>query len=374
MSALPSPSHRRTLPAEQAVLDARYAELAARDRLLPIKIPAFFAAKVEAEVAVLGHTEGPLHRMVRPPRERFDETAPGEVADWVDDRSNMPVEGSRAIVHKYRDRVLFMPTSVCAGHCQYCFRQDVLTDAHADGRTAVEAETEALVAYLEGRPEVSEVVLSGGDPMTLPFRDLDRLLRRLRSVTSLRSIRLHTKALAFQPKIFADPEKIALLAETGVRLVLHFAHPYEICDEVRAGLGRLDAAGIRLYNHFPLLRGINDHVEVLSHLIETLDDARVRTLSIYMAEPIRHSAPWRVSLARFFRLQDELTATTPGWINAVRFTLDSPIGKVRREHVVDWDRAAGRVTFEREGARFTYPDFPEAMDVPGDRDVLLWRG
>jgi lysine 2,3-aminomutase len=375
MSALLAPSGRTT-PAEQPDLDAAYAALAARERLLPIKVPAFYQKKLEAEAAALGHSEGPLHSMVRPTRQRFAPPAGGEVADWVDDRANMPVPGSRAIIHKYADRVLFMPTSVCAGHCQYCFRQDVLTDAHAEGGDlkGLAAEVEKLTAYLASRPEVSEVVLSGGDPLTLSMRDLGLVLTAIRTVTTIRSIRLHTRTPAFAPKIFADDRKLDLLAEAGVRLVLHFAHPYEICDEVAAVLDRLDRHRIRLYNHFPLLRGVNDHRDVLARLIETLDDHRVRTLSVYVPEPIRHSAPFRVTLDRFFALQDELTATTPSWINAVRFTLDSPIGKVRREHIVARDRATGRVTFEKAGQRFVFPDFPPELDVRGDRDTMLWKG
>jgi lysine 2,3-aminomutase len=375
MSALLAPSGRTT-PAEQPDLDTAYAALAARERLLPIKVPAFYQKKLEAEAAALGHSEGPLHRMVRPTRERFAPPAGGEVADWVDDRANMPVPGSRAIIHKYADRVLFMPTSVCAGHCQYCFRQDVLTDAHAEGGDlkGLAAEVEKLTAYLASRPEVSEVVLSGGDPLTLSMRDLGLVLTAIRTVATIRSIRLHTRTPAFAPKIFADDRKLDLLADADVRLVLHFAHPYEICDEVAEVLDRLDRHRIRLYNHFPLLRGVNDHRDVLARLIETLDDHRVRTLSVYVPEPIRHSAPFRVTLDRFFALQDELTATTPSWINAVRFTLDSPIGKVRREHIVARDRVAGRVTFEKAGQRFVFPDFPPELDVPGDPGTMLWKG
>jgi KamA family protein len=372
MSALSAPGP--TTPAEQAVLDARYDDLARRERLLPVKLTAFYRAKVEAEVAALGHTEGPLHRTVRPTRERFAPDVGGEVADWVDDRSNMPVPESRAIIHKYADRVLFMPTSVCAAHCQYCFRQDVLADAHEAGRTGVAAELERLVAYLSVRPGVSEVILSGGDPMTLPLRDLALILRTLRELPRIRSIRIHTRTLAFAPKAFADPAKLDLLAEADVRLVFHFVHPYEVCDEVAAVLKDLRRRDVRLYNHFPLLRGVNDHVDVLARLIERLDDERVRTLSVYVPEPIRHSAPFRLPLARVFALQDELTARTPSWINAVRFTLDSPIGKVRRENVAHWDAAARRVVFRRDGQTFAYPDFPAELDVPGDPAVLLWRG
>lgn len=364
----------RTTAEEQRLLDARFASLAARERLLPVKVSGFYRAKIEAEVAALGHTEGPLHRGAHPPRERFGPAAGHEVDDWVDDRSNMPVGGHPAIIHKYADRVLFMPTSVCAGHCQYCFRQDVLSESHGSGRTDVAASLAALLDYLAARPGVREVILSGGDPMTLPTRDIALVLEALRRLPQLSSIRIHTRSLAFQPKLFADPERTGLLAGAKVRLVHHFIHPYEVCDEVEATIAGLGRAGIRQYNHFPLLRGTNDHVEVVRRLIERLDDTGVRTLSVYVPEPIRYSAPYRVPLARFFAIQDALTETAPGWINAVRFTLDSPLGKVRRDQIVASDPARGTVTFRRGGREIRYPDFPAALDVPGELPVMLWRG
>lgn len=372
MSALPSPA--RTTPAEQAALDARFAELARRERLLPIKVTAFYQAKLDEEVAALGHTDGPLHRLVRPPRERFALQAGHEVADWVDDRTNMPVPGSSAIIHKYPDRVLFMPTAVCAAHCQYCFRQDVLVDQHGEGRGDLAGDVARLVGYLQGRPEVSEVILSGGDPMTLPLRDLAFVLGTLRGLPHVRSIRIHTRTLAFAPKVFADPAKLDLLAEADVRLVFHFVHPYEVCDEVSAVLSALRRRDVRLYNHFPLLRGTNDSAAVIARLVERLDDARVRTLSVYVPEPIAYSAPYRIPLRRILAIQDELTSAYPSWANAIRFTLDSPLGKVRREHIRSWDEARGIVTFERDGREIRYPDFPAHLDAAGDPAVLLWRG
>lgn len=369
MSALPTPD-----PAAGGVdLDARYDALARAERLLPVKVTAFYRRKLDEEAAAVGPGVGPLHRTARPVAERFAPAVGDEVDDWVDDRSNMPT-GTAAIVHKYPDRVLFMPTSVCAGHCQYCFRQDVLTDAHAAGRTGVSAELDRLVDHLAAHPEVTEVILSGGDPMTLPLRDLAAILNRLAGLPRPPSIRIHTRTLAFAPKTFADPAKLDLLAAADVRLVHHFVHPYEVCDEVAAVLRELRRRDVRMYNHFPLIRGVNDHVAVLDRLIRRLDDERVRTLSVYVPEPIRRSAPFRLSLKRVFALQDALTETTPSWVNAVRFTLDSPIGKVRRDHVVAWDEAARRVTFARDGRRFVYPDFPPDRDVPGDPAVMLWRG
>lgn len=371
MSALPTP--QRTTPADQRLLDEAFRTLAVRERLLPVKVSRFYRAKVDEEIAALGHTEGPLHRTVHPPRERFTLTAGHEVADWVDDRSNMPVPGTAAIIHKYPDRVLFMPTAACASHCQYCFRQDVLAEEHDTRSLRLREDVARLVGYLATKPDVSEVILSGGDPMTLPIGDLVHVLTTLRALPQVRSIRIHTRTLVFAPQVFRDPERIAALAEADVRLVFHVVHPYEVCGTVAETLGRLSAAGLRLYNHFPLLRGVNDHAAVLRDLIERLDDLRVRTLSVYVPEPIRYSAPYRVPLKRIFALQDELTETAPGWMNAIRFTLDSPLGKIRREHIVRWDEARGEVIFAKDGREIRYPDFPADLDEAGDPAVMLWR-
>jgi lysine 2,3-aminomutase len=372
--ALAGPPRLPAAPSDQSLLDARWNALAARERLLPVKVTAFYRAKIDAETAALGHAGGPLHRTAHPPAERFDPPVGSEVDDWVDDRSNMPVRASRAIVHKYPDRVLFMPTPVCAGHCQYCFRQDVLSEEHAAGRPDVDGALDELLAYLPTRPEIGEVILSGGDPLTLPARDLVRVLDAVRSVPQIRSIRIHTRAIVFAPKVFDDPARLDALARADARVVLHVVHPYEICGDVAARIAALRSRDVRLYAHFPLLRGVNDHVSVVRRLVEDLDDLRVRTLSVYVPEPVRHSAPWRIPLARFFAIQDELTRTTPGWVNAIRFTLDTPVGKVRREDMVSVDPVRDLVTFERNGRRVVYPDFPARLDRPGDPAVLLWRG
>jgi len=354
-------------------LDARYAALAARDGLLPVRMTAFYRAKVEAEIAALGGRHGPLARTALPTEDRIALHVGDEVADWVDDRSNMGAPATKAVVHKYADRVLFMPTALCAGHCQYCFRQDVLSEAHDAARTRVAEELAHLLGYLAGKPEVSEVVLSGGDPMMLPARDLAMVLERLRALPQIRSIRLHSRVPAFAPRLLVDEARLAALAEARVRFVCHFVHPDEICDEVAAALAVMTRRGVRLYNHFPMLRGTNDHVAVVARLIERLDDLGVRTLSVYVPEPIRHSAAFRLPLDRFFAIQDQLTTGYPSWINAVRFTLDSPIGKVRREQIVGRDAAKGVVTFRRDGRDFDYPDFPAHLDRPGDPAVMLWK-
>jgi lysine 2,3-aminomutase len=351
-------------------LDVSYARLAAEQRLLPVKVTPFYKAKVDAEVAALGGNHGPLYRAVYPTADRFLR-APNEVRDWVDDRSNMPGEGHGFIVQKYVDRVLFMPTSVCAAHCLYCFRQDVLTENKANDEAGLDAKLEALVEHLKARPDTREVILSGGDPMMLPLAALEKIFAALQGVETVQEIRIHSRAPIFAPAIMSD-DKIALLAANNVRFVFHSIHPYEICDDVAAMISRMNKAGIRLYNHFPLLRKINDHADVLIKLIQRLTDLNVHTFSIYVPEPIYYSAAYRIGFRRAAKLIDAVKAQLPGWAD-FRFCLDTPYGKVRREHLIAEEASTSTLVFQYEGKRIRYPDFPEPMDEAGDLKTLLWK-
>lgn len=363
----------QTSPAEQALLNADYARLAGEAHLLPVKVTAFYAAKLKAELAALGHTEGPLHRVVYPSRERLSQRAPGEVADFVDDRANMAT-ASRAIVQKYADRVLFLVTPLCAAHCQYCFRQDVLSEMHGDDPADLSDKLEALVAHVRARPAVREVILSGGDPLTLSPDALHRVLARLQGLEQLNSIRLHTRCAVFAPQFFLKGEKYRLLAGPKLRLVHHIVHPYEVCGEVADLLDRLDGLRVRQYNQFPILRGVNDDAGLLALHLRRLDERGVRNLSIFAPDPIHYSAAFRLPLDRLFAIHDRLSAETPSWINATALTFDSPLGKFRREHLVARDRAAGMALFRHRGRDIPYHDLPADLDVPGDPATLLWRG
>lgn len=361
-----------TLPLDQVTVNERFTHLAQRDRLLPIKITPFYQSKIDMEVSVLGHCSGPLHRVSYPSEERLSLSAPGEVADFVDDRHNMPPGLERFAIRKYGNRMLFFPTTRCIGHCQYCFRQDVLAEEAHKEAVSLEIALPRLSDYLNDHQEIEEVILSGGDPMALNARTLQNVLERISSVRKELSIRIHTRAVAFSPSVFTK-EKCDVLGEHKVRLVGHIIHPYEICDTVEVAYRKLIAAGVRVYNQFPLLRGINDHSTVLNLLLKRLDDNGIRNLSIFLPDAIYYSASFRVSFSRIERIANELNWSTSSWVNSTRFVLDSPIGKVRREDFVEYDAANRLVIFEREGQRVAYPDLPEEMDIPGDIETMLWQ-
>ncbi|WGR93321.1 radical SAM protein [Bradyrhizobium sp. ISRA443] len=342
--------------------------------LLPVKVTPFYERKIKEEVGALGNHLGPLHRVSFPTRERISLRAPNEVKDFVDDRSNAcgPANKTSA-VRKYADRVLFLTTSRCFGNCQYCFRTDVLREnAAIDGRSELDADLRYLLEYLRSQPEVTEVILSGGDPLILPGSRLEAIIEGIRSVPSVKSIRIHTRAIVYEPKAFTA-EKIDLFAKHNLRITFHIVHPYEICDEVSEKIAELRQRKLRLYNQFPLLRNTNDHQLVLYRLLEMLDDRGVRNLSIFIPDPINFSAAFRVRLSRVWHISDRLNFISPSWINSTRFVFDSSRGKVRREHYSETNSGTDVAIFVRDGKSVSFPDFPEHLDVPGKIEFMLWK-
>jgi lysine 2,3-aminomutase len=358
---------------ETALHDIKsFNEQAPERGLLPVKISPFYQKKVEEEIANLGHTGGPLCRCVIPTREKIGLRAPGEVADFVEDRINMPDSARHTIVQKYKNRLLFLPTDACAAHCQYCFRTNVLTEQHSRELPPLNEKIDQLIKYLAGHPEIEEVILSGGDPLMIPSKELRELLKRLKEEVKIPFIRAHTRMLVYAPHVLGD-DTCRALSDADVRVVHHIVHPYEICDTVRAKLQKLQDFGIRSYNQFPILQRVNDHVEVLKKLLTDLDNLNVRNLSVFIPDPINYSATFRIPLERIFALMDELNWTTSSWLNSTRLVLDTTHGKVRREDLKQFDQKNGIATFEREGKSITYHDLPKEVDKPGDIDTLLWK-
>ncbi|MCI5193673.1 MAG: radical SAM protein [Candidatus Electrothrix sp. AU1_5] len=361
---------KNIMPAQQRQLfNLRAKEL----NVLPIKVPPHYEKLVREEYEVLGYSGGPLYRAVYPDEDRLELQDQHEVPDFVEDRTNMPLGLANVLIHKYRRRALFLVTDKCVGHCMYCFRQDVLTDIHGNPLPSLEERLDLVMGYLIEHPEISELILSGGDPLTIPFRHLSTLFEQLARKTGVTDIRVHSRNIVFAPQIISD-NLAELLGEYGVRIYIHVIHPYEIEERMTEAVRRMQDAGVRTYSQFPILRGINDHVQVLEKLLRNLDELRTNPINLFIPDPINYSACFRIPMKRLLRLMDELYWSTGSWTNGVRLVLDTPIGKVRREDIVAWDEQTGRITFQREGKNVIYHDFSAELDQPGELDTLLWRG
>nr|WP_315463306.1 4Fe-4S cluster-binding domain-containing protein [uncultured Rhodoferax sp.] len=359
-------------PLKQVSINKAFEAIAKSEGLLPIKVTPFYRRLIDEEVSALGHNLGPLHRAVYPTQERLEVRAPNEVKDFVDDRANSQESStSHFIIKKYHERILFMPTSDCVGNCQYCFRTDVLSE-NSDVITDLNYQVSTLVEFLNNNSEVSEVILSGGDPLVLPFSKISHIIESIKTKTSVKSIRIHTRSIIYGPNSFTA-EKIQLFAKHNVRIVFHIIHPYEICDEVSAKIKELRSAGLRLYNQFPLLRNTNDHADVLLALLKTLDEHGVRNLSIFIPDPINYSASFRVRLSRVFSIIDALNWKSPSWINSTRVLFDSQYGKARREDLHHVDSDLDIAYFKRGEKMIPFPDLPVHLDTPGSLDTMLWK-
>lgn len=359
------------------LINKEYETLRTENRLLPIKVSGFYKKLVDEEVQTLGHREGPLHRIVYPSHEKITQSQDYEVNDFVDDRTNMPEESHQSFIHKYKNRVLFLPISHCIANCMYCFRQDVLeekeTTSKGEKRDVFQEETDTLVEYLKSNFHVMEVILSGGDPIMLPARKLEEFYERLSSETHVRDFRFHTRGLVFNPKSFTE-KHMQVFKKYKVRIVHHITHPYELCDENKVIIKQLNEFEIRQYNQFPILRKINDHVDLLVRFMKELDELHIRNLSIYFPDPVKFSSAFRINFKRLFNLIDSFNHSTPSWINATRFCQDSVHGKVRYEDLVEYNESEGYALFEREGNVIKVPDHPVALDDPGQLETLLWKG
>ncbi|MCI5177961.1 MAG: 4Fe-4S cluster-binding domain-containing protein [Candidatus Electrothrix sp. AW3_4] len=341
--------------------------------ILPIKVTPHYKKLVQEEYEALGQKNGPLYRAVYPSEERLNIQVSHEVPDFVEDKTNMPDGLSNVLIHKYHQRALFLVTDKCSGHCMYCFRQDVLTDIYGNPLPPLEDRIERTIQYLNQHPEITEIILSGGDPLNIPFRNLSYLFEQLKQQTSITDIRIHTRNLVFAPQIVTD-QVIELLGTYHARIYLHVIHPYEIEEKMTDVVRRLQDAGVRTYSQFPILRGINDHVQVLEKLMRKLDELRTNPINVFIPDPINYSATFRIPMKRLLGLMDELYWSTGSWTNAVRLVLDSPIGKVRREDIASWNEESGEIVFKRQGKDVIYHDFPADLDHPGELDTLLWKG
>jgi lysine 2,3-aminomutase len=350
-------------------LEQKYTRLVESDYLLPIKISDFYAAKVREEIDTMG-SGGPLYRTVLPVGGKINLALDGEGRDYINEKHHSPVDGVNYIVQKYEDRLIFLVSDECFAHCQYCFRTYKLQSERKDGAgnklESIEEKTAILIRYLQDKPEIKEVILTGGDPLVLCPETLHFIFEQLKRW----KLRVHTRALVYAPQTF-NATLIKVLKKYNVKLVFHINHPYEICRDVREKIILLRNNAIKMYAQFPLLRGINDHALVLNKLLGELAELHVRPLSIFCVEPNRYSAAYRIHFKRIEKILDTLNWSTPSWINSFRFVLDTEIGKVRRENIICRERES--IIFSREGREVLYRDFPIEYDTPGDIQKLLWQ-
>lgn len=275
---------------------------AARD--FPLRVPRGFAARMRP-----GDPADPLLRQVLPVQAETL-AVPGFVADPVGDLDALTAPG---VLQKYAGRALLIATGACAIHCRYCFRREFPYGDHAQGPEQLR-ETLALVA---GDPSVSEVILSGGDPLLRTDAWLAGVLAGLGRIGHVRRIRIHTRVPVVLPeRVDAGLEQVLAAAPRPLAVVLHCNHPRELDASVLAACARLRATGATLLNQAVLLRGVNDDAGVLATLAESLYAAGVLPYYLHQLDPVRGAAHFAVDDETARALQAEQLARLPGYLVA----------------------------------------------------------
>ncbi len=238
------------------------------------RVAARYAVALTPEVASLIDTADPADPIARQflPDARELESHPLDRADPIGDAAHTPVKG---IVHRYPDRVLLKPTHACAVYCRFCFRREVVGPG---GEGALSpAELDAALAYIAAQPQVWEVILTGGDPLTLSPRRLADLSGALAAIDHVKVMRVHTRVPMVAPRrITAD--LIAALQACGkaVWVAVHANHARELSPAARAACARLVDAGVPLVSQTVLLKGVNDTPDALEALMRAFVESRIK--------------------------------------------------------------------------------------------------
>jgi lysine 2,3-aminomutase len=331
----------------------------------PVAITPYYASLLDEE-----NPFQPLRRTVVPISGEYVRT-PGEADDPLGEEGDSPVPG---LVHRYPDRVLFLVTTFCSTYCRYCTRSRIvgIGGKHRLGHD----HWEQAIAYIEATPVVRDVLLSGGDPLTLSDEKLEWLLSRLHGIPHVELLRIGTKVPVVLPQRIT-PSLIRMLRRYHpVWMSIHFTHPEELTPEVAQACERLADAGIPLGSQTVLLAGVNDDVETIRRLVHGLLKMRVRPYYLYQCDPISGSCHFRTPVEKGLEIIRGLRGHTSGYA-VPTYVIDAPGGGGKIPLSPQY--ACGRdgddlLLTNYEGRMFRYPDPVSTMEEPRSRsDELVFK-
>ncbi|MDM8565466.1 EF-P beta-lysylation protein EpmB [Candidatus Halobeggiatoa sp. HSG11] len=225
--------------------------------------------------------------------------------------SNDPVgdiaaEKIPGLLQKYHGRVLLVLTTACAIHCRYCFRQHTKFSI---------SQYQAILANINSDPSITEVILSGGDPLILPDDYLDKLINSIAKIPHIKRLRIHTRLPIVLPERI-NSTLLAALTQTRLQLVIvvHVNHANEIDANVKQILQSLLAAGITLFNQSVLLRGINDNITALANLSEALFNCGVLPYYLHLLDRVQGAAHFEVPESQAIELLKQMQVQLPGYL------------------------------------------------------------
>ena len=279
---------------------------------LPIRITPYYASLLSEFDAT-----HPLRRTMVPVVDELM-LSKGEESDPLAEGHDSPVP---LIVHRYPDRALFLVTDFCSAYCRYCTRSHMVSKKkHAGSKLLDDA-----INYVATHPEIRDVIISGGDPLTQSDERLEYILSRLRAIPHLEIIRIGTKVPVVLPMRITPKLTRMLKKYHPLFISLHFTHPDEMTPETKKACTMLADAGIPLGSQTVLLKGVNDEVDIMKKLMHELLMARVRPYYIYQCDPIPGSSHFRTPVSKGIEIIQGLRGHTSGYA-IPHYVIDAPGG------------------------------------------------
>ena len=314
-------------------------------------------------LAAAGDAQDPLRKILLPSGRELTANPAQALLDPLGERRNNPAP---RIIHRYPDRVLFLVTDLCSVYCRYCTRKHFTGGEESLVRNK---DYEAALAYIRSRTGVREIILSGGDPLTLSDGVLERILTDLRAIDHVEIIRIGTRMPVVCP-MRVTPELVRIFrAAQPVYMMTHFNHPRELTAEAATALGSLVDHGIPVFNQLVLLNGVNNHPAIIQALSRRLLFLRVKPYYMFQCDPSEGSDHLRTSVEESMAIQRELWGRLSG-LAMPTLALDIPDGGGKTSLVPDFEIGRSPGVRRYRGwdgveAEYVNPD-PQLHELPSD--------
>ncbi|MBN2181964.1 MAG: KamA family radical SAM protein [Sedimentisphaerales bacterium] len=268
--------------------------------------------------------DDPIRRIIIP--------APSELDEWgrLDPSDEESYRIMPGLEHKYNSTVLMLVSSVCEGICRYCFRKRLFVDSQEDYLR----DRRAAMEYIEQHPEITNVLLTGGDPFVLSPAKLEDILRDLSAIEHIRIIRIGTKVPAFNPyRITREPALPEMIKKYSterkkIYVMTHFVHPRELTDEAVRAVDMLQKAGAIVANQMPLIKDVNSDPEVLAELLANLSFIGAVPYYIFQCRPALGNRGFTVPIEQGYEIIEQAKSLVSGLAKRVRYVMSHSTGKI----------------------------------------------
>ena len=314
--------------------------------------------------------ENPILKQILPSCDEIDPFVQSEGKfDPFKEEILSPISG---LTHRYPDRVLFRATNFCSVYCRHCMRKRIFLE---DEKARKYEDYINMFRYIRENKHIKEVIVSGGDPLTLPNKKVEFILRNLQDIDHVESIRIGTRELVVNPYRFFDEGLLEILERNDkVWMVSHFNHPDEITDVVKKAVKNILSTGIPVLNQTVLLKGINDDPEVMEKLFRSLIQVKIKPYYLFYCDPTKGVLHFRTSIDKGIEIIEYLRGRVSG-IAIPTYAVDLPggLGKIplQPEYIIEkTDQYIIFKNYEGKTVRFNRSNF-DIIDTKSSEDLCL---